>query len=656
MRSVNLSSTSRSSSVPDDIESLDAYGTQGTLTLSDEDMSNYPRTNTFQNDKSPSQSSRYNTDDLIQSQNSYLQASSFTTLTIGDYEFTPATKAVKATARKQINPVKSTHKPTVLSSIFHIWSPFWFFGTIVLTGTIVATVYTSETLITVILSTLVFLAIPELLVFIIAFGSNFINVIKNPEHSTSRILAVFMLLLTTSIRCCFVCFLFLAPAFGNRLTGNQQIIVNGLQHIFMYVVSGWWIVTICIPPVMATVYSFKYGSGNRRLTLNNGTTFSDSNLPRFILILPVFNEELSLLIAGIDSILDSDYNPSKIVLHVAFDSYEISALYLGLLNATIYLHRWHHGGKRTAQASTWKFIQEKTTVNPDDVIILTDSDNYTYSNALNNLAVLFHENPQKLAYAGYMSCMSTPPKWYKLNMIRILQDTEYVCSENNRVFELALGSVNCLPGAFTAIRYTALQTIAPLYFEVDLPDSTITQYHQYKLGEDRYLTHLVHVNFKPFTIGFCPAVRCETDPPDTIMKFIKQRRRWMLGAVANEAYMLATPSLWLKFPLLLFFKTLQMSWRATSFSQFVVFANALWLLIQHPSNMKIYLISVLVPFGLAWISSTYLGLIVSKPKTGLMWPILIAFQTCIQVFIDWYSIKTWNWKTWGGPRSAISTV
>ena len=100
--------------------------------------------------------------------------------------------------------------------------------------------------------------------------------------------------------------------------------------------------------------------------------------------------------------------------------------------------------------------------------------------------------------------MSNPRKT-GVNFVRMIQDTEYVSNEINRFFELSLGTVNCLPGnsfllwlkfinfvgGFTAIKFSTLEKIAPLYF-TELRVTNITQYHQYILGEDRYLTHLVH--------------------------------------------------------------------------------------------------------------------------------------------------------------------
>lgn len=48
--------------------------------------------------------------------------------------------------------------------------------------------------------------------------------------------------------------------------------------------------------------------------------------------------------------------------------------------------------------------------------------------------------------------------------MRFIQDTEYLSCEINRFFELSMGTINCLPGAFTAIRKSTLDLVAPIYF------------------------------------------------------------------------------------------------------------------------------------------------------------------------------------------------
>lgn len=285
-------------------------------------------------------------------------------------------------------------------------------------------------------------------------------------------------------------------------------------------------------------------------------------------------------------------------------------------------------------------------------VMLTDSDNFFEDQALHNFAVRLYENPYKLAYSGYMTCISKPEAWYKLNMVKMIQDVEYTTCEISRNFELALGSVNCLPGAFTAIRYDAFENVTKEYF-IHLETDTSTRYHQRVLGEDRYLTHLLHQKFPAYSIGFCPHSRCKTDPPDSVSRFVKQRRRWLLGAVSNEAYMLSTPNIWRKLPLLLTYKIIQNSWRSTTFSQLLVAMYGVIIFLSGPANeLFIFLGSVSGPILFAWIVAIIVALGTKRYKVIPLWPVMIVFYTFVYVAVDIYAIWTWRYRSWGGPRAA----
>lgn len=528
-------------------------------------------------------------------------------------------------------------------------------------------------------------SIPEWILFSAMYTATFVNVIRRPERNakvadgekndkvreslpeTSRLLAFFMIVIFFVIRGIYAMFFYLAVP-----DGDIPFVIKFLQRVFLYAIAIWWMLILCGPAVCGVISWMIYGVGNVRLEPKTQM----EEFAQIICILPVYNEEAGLLIRGIESILDSNYPKDKIALHVSFDDDKKSELYASVLkhfgknmsinNAKIteffqlengtkmYFHRWTHGGKRNTQKMTWDYIQENymKSILDESILVLTDSDNFMLDEALNNLSVKLNDNPKKIAYAGYMSCMSKTEKWYQFNFIRFMQDTEYVSSEINRFFELAMGTVNCLPGGFTAIRYSAMEKVAQHYF-ADLPQETTTQYHQNYLGEDRYLTHLVHKTFPAYSIGFCPNARCKTDPPDTVEKYIKQRRRWLLGSVANEAYMLCTPALWRKFPILLTYKVIQTAWRSTTFCQLIIAISAVFEMTHSvgKSELLIYLISVGSPLTLAWLCACLAGIALHRYKICFVWPFMLIGQTVLQVFIDLYAVFTWKRRTWGGPRT-----
>jgi chitin synthase len=512
-------------------------------------------------------------------------------------------------------------------------------------------------------------AIPEWIAFAFAYISSFVNVIRRPEPQTSRVLTVFLILLITAIRAIYLAyFVSVLPDY------YVPEWVFHVQKYFMYAISCWWMLILCGPALCGVVSWMINGVGNRRLYQRK------DYFQHTVCILPVYNEERELLLKGIDSILDSDFPAHLLEVHVSFDDEARSDLWSSVLNhydidvhteigstcvgksklgSLIFVHRWPHGGKRHCQAHTWKYIRsiygEKGL--KDSIIILTDSDNFMLDQALNNLSYKLARNPKKIAFAGYMSCMSSTDKEW--NLMRMIQDTEYVSSELNRFFELSMGTVNCLPGGFTAIRYTALAKVADTYFNLDpMTIDTITLYHMRVLGEDRWLTHLIHKTCPRYSIGFCPLARCKTDPPSSVWKFIQQRRRWLLGSIANEAYMITSPSLWLKFPLLMLFKVIQTSWRSTSFCQFLIVFTAIrsFLLGLKDSDVYVYPISIGTPIILAYLSACLAGIALKRFKVCFMYPVMVVAQTVLQVGVDFYALFTWRKRTWGGPRVVVEQI
>ena len=217
--------------------------------------------------------------------------------------------------------------------------------------------------------------------------------------------------------------------------------------------------------------------------------------------------------------------------------------------------------------------------------------------------------------------------------------------------------MNCLPGAFTIIRYHAFKEAVQDYFVEHETDKCITHFHQKKLGEDRYLTHLIHLKFPKGCIGFCPTARCKTDPPDTIPKFIKQRRRWLLGSIANEPYMVTSPSLWKKFPLLLIYKMFQTAWRSTLIAQVLVASFGIITTLTTSALFKIiFAVSVSIPIVWAWSTSIVFGCKLSHYKTILLWPIMLVFYSITYVFVDMYALFTWNKRLWGSRTASIQSL
>ena len=323
----------------------------------------------------------------------------------------------------------------------------------------------------------------------------------------------------------------------------------------------------------------------------------------------------------------------------------------------VWVHKFPHGGKRLTQKKAWNFIQKQNLENPmteeeksRKIVLATDSDNFMYDNAIANLAYNFEKHPGKYAFAGYMTCMSSG--WPAvLNPWRLIQDTEYVGGEMNRAFELCLGTVNCLPGGFTALRYSKFEQVAERYF-TDLPDTTITDYHRNYLGEDRYLTHIMHQEFPRYSMGFCPAARCKTDPPTRLMGLVKQRRRWYLGALSNEAFMFTDRRIFEKYKLMVCYKFLSLCWwRSFTFTQ-IILASFLFHDIDFSSweGIRMQALAVGIPFILNYLVICETGIKIHHYK--VVWVALFSLlpQLFISFCVDVNVVMTFYQRSWGGAR------
>ena len=209
-----------------------------------------------------------------------------------------------------------------------------------------------------------------------------------------------------------------------------------------------------------------------------------------------------------------------------------------------------------------------------------------------------------------------------MNFFWYLQDTEYVVGQVfNRSLEAALGGVTCLPGALTMVRLAELSKVGDHYFG-DLPTEKVFDYHRFHLGEDRYLTNLLMEESKSYSIGFCSSARAKTEAPGNWTSFLKQRRRWLLGAFANEVFFLSSYKLWLKVPFLLLYKLCDFSSRSAAFFLYIV-------AFQLISGVKYQLtqtIIIWIPLLLNWLLVLVFAIILKRFKIFYMFPIMMLLN------------------------------
>lgn len=238
----------------------------------------------------------------------------------------------------------------------------------------------------------------------------------------------------------------------------------------------------------------------------------------------------------------------------------------------------------------------------------------------------------------------------KNSLITLLQDMEYIHGQLfERSVESGCGSVTCLPGALTMLRFSAFRKMAKYYFADKAEQcDDLFDYGKCHLGEDRWLTHLFMIGAKErYQIQLCTGAFCKTEAVQTYRSLLKQRRRWFLGFITNEVCMLTDVRLWKRYPLLCIVRFMQNTIRTTALLFFIMVLS----IITTSNKIKNLPVGfIAVSLGLNWLLMLYFG---AKLKRFKIWLYPIMFV--INPFFNWvymvYGIFTAGQRTWGGPRA-----
>jgi chitin synthase len=238
----------------------------------------------------------------------------------------------------------------------------------------------------------------------------------------------------------------------------------------------------------------------------------------------------------------------------------------------------------------------------------------------------------------------------KQTFITLLQDMEYIHGQLfERSVESACGSVTCLPGALTILRFSAFRKMAKYYFADKAEQcDDLFDYGKCHLGEDRWLTHLFMIGAKErYQIQMCTGAFCKTEAVLSVQSLLKQRRRWFLGFITNEVCMLTDVRLWRRYPILCVVRFMQNTIRTTALLFFIMVLSIMTTT-QKISQLPVGFIAV--SLGLNWALMFYFGLRLKRFKAWL-YPIMFI----VNPFFNWvymvYGIFTAGQRTWGGPRA-----
>ncbi|KAI5289794.1 hypothetical protein KEM54_003192 [Ascosphaera aggregata] len=435
----------------------------------------------------------------------------------------------------------------------------------------------------------------------------------------------------------------------------------------------WTFAVLLIVPWLFCVY--------RLVTNNLGRTkqikevLDSRTAPKTVIVMPVYKEEPAVLVKALDSVVECEYPASCIHVFLSYDGEEIDEGYLEMMghlgipttvlddfptsidvtykSARVTISRWKHGGKRHCQKLTFRLIDkiyEKYLAKKDDLFVLfIDSDCILDRVCLQNFMYDMELKPgstgDMLAMTGVITSTTK-----RNSLITLLQDLEYVHGQLfERSVESGCGTVTCLPGALTILRFSAFKRMARYYFADKAEQcEDLFDFGKCHLGEDRWLTHLFMIGAKKrYQIGMCTSAFCKTEAVQTFRSLLKQRRRWFLGFITNEACMLTDIRIWYRYPLLCIVRFMQNTIRTTALLFFIMVLSVATTS-NRVSNLPVGFIAV--SLGLNYLLMLYFGAKLRRFKAWL-YPLMFLLNP----FFNWlymvYGIFTAGQRTWGGPRA-----
>ncbi|KAI8810570.1 chitin synthase-domain-containing protein [Cladochytrium replicatum] len=471
---------------------------------------------------------------------------------------------------------------------------------------------------------------------------------------------------------------------------SGSVLPQDLTDWSLWVTGGIYMALIVLP-VLASIVTMIRGTTR----VGNKLVFNPDAAPMVVGIVPVYNELPVLLLAAIRTFAASKYPKTRLHLIVAFDDDRETPLYLETIksldpnivahyslkgegvptyppelefnvdNVRITVCRFPHGGKRLTQSQAFVVLEKHyfgpypTTaeiIPPNNLMVLfIDSDIVLDELAVANFVedMVVH-GETRIAVTGLINCSSQ-----SFNFWLLLQDIEYVHGQMmDRVLESWFGAVTCLPGALTMVRYNELKKVAKDYFGQHLPKQMdVFDYSRFHLGEDRYLTHLFMENgtLGVYCIGFVETAYCKTDAPRSLNILLKQRRRWFLGAFANEVMMLTSPTLWRKYPILLLIRFFTDSIKSVSLLIYVILLTAILDSVNARQPAIVPILFFAIPLVLNWMCMIYFGFRLHRFKAA-MYPIMHFVYPILTWCFHMYAMFTCAKRTWGGPRTAGSEV
>ncbi|OAX77790.1 chitin synthase D [Emergomyces africanus] len=425
---------------------------------------------------------------------------------------------------------------------------------------------------------------------------------------------------------------------------------------FLQWFAFWTFAILLIIPWLFCIYRLATNSVGRTKRIKE--VLDERTAPKTVIVMPVYKEAPHVLIKAVDSVVDCDYPPSCIHVFLSYDGGQVDESYLTVAahlgvpitlksypesidvsykGARITISRFKHGGKRHCQKLTFRLIDKiyaKYLQRHDNLFVLfIDSDCILDRVCLQNFMYDMELKPgskrNMLAMTGVITSTTQ-----KNTLITLLQDMEYIHGQLfERSVESGCGSVTCLPGALTILRFSAFRKMAKYYFADKAEQcEDLFDFGKCHLGEDRWLTHLFMIGAKErYQIQMCTSAFCKTEAVQSFRSLLKQRRRWFLGFITNEVCMLT-----------------DIQYHPYHSATIFIMVISVMTTSNKVENLPVGFIAV--SLGLNYLLMLYFGAKLRRYKAWL-YPLMFILNP----FFNWlymvYGIFTAGQRTWGGPRA-----
>jgi cellulose synthase/poly-beta-1,6-N-acetylglucosamine synthase-like glycosyltransferase len=482
----------------------------------------------------------------------------------------------------------------------------------------------------------------DFLVFCGLFLTFIINVTINANDTSTKIMSCIMITF-------FVIFKLLhIPVFLNIIE------IPDFEFPYTDIIFGfltWVNLILAAIPLFFGVYSSLIKS-----TPNvQNFTFNDT----IFICMPIYNEKPEALWLAVKSVYNLKYSKKNLHLMLSFDDSGTPEAFLYLLQQYNLMHcidlpiiniidnglvisiiRTPHAGKKSAQQAAYKAIKSFYTKNILDsaYIFFIDSDIVLDKYALAHF--MFHmKTYNTTALTGTISCLSK-----KRDFLTYYQDVEYISGQIlTRNLENVFGSVLCLSGCVTIIKFNSFKNITNKYFGKNIYNSLFEHSREY-LGEDRMATDMLMQNGEK--LGYCQYAKCKTECPDTLKNTIKQRGRWYKGSISNDVWTLSSVYTWKNYTLLSLFSFLNNT-RNTSIYIYLLYFI---LLINNNVSVILWILFIILPILLLWLFISIHAIKINRKMNILFYPMLLIFQPILSMIYMYYTIYTLNKRSWEGIR------